>query len=206
MPRLFTYVIPNDGGFAPNPFFGICTLNCCKPVIRRTAQKGDWVAANTAADFPAGPGLLVYAMRVTDKMTMGEYEAWTRRELPEKIPSSRSRDYRRRAGDSMYDFSDDPPTRRRDGFHAPEEMGHDLSGVYTLLSDHFYYFGAQPVEVPPHLLPVIHLGRGHKSAKNDPYVEDFVAWITTEFEPNKLYGMPRGMPQTFERVEIGRRP
>jgi Nucleotide modification associated domain 2 len=28
MPRLFTYVIPNDGGFAPNPFFGACTLNC----------------------------------------------------------------------------------------------------------------------------------------------------------------------------------
>jgi len=66
MPRLFTYVIPNDGGFAPNPFIGVCALNCCKPVIRRTTQKGDWVAANTAADFPAGPGLLVYAMRVTD--------------------------------------------------------------------------------------------------------------------------------------------
>ena len=45
MPRLFTYVIPNDGGFAPNPFIGVCTLNCCKPVIRRTTQKGDWVAA-----------------------------------------------------------------------------------------------------------------------------------------------------------------
>jgi hypothetical protein len=123
MPRLFTYVIPNDGGFAPNPFFGVCTLNCCKPVIRRTAQKGDWVAANTAADFPAGPGLLVYAMRVTAKMTMGEYDAWTRHELPEKIPSARSRDYRRRAGDSMYNFSDETLTRRRDGFHVPEEMG-----------------------------------------------------------------------------------
>ncbi len=72
---------------------------------------------------------------------MGEYDAWTRGELPEKIPSARSRDYRRRAGDSMYDFGDDPPTRRRDGFHVPEEMGHDLCGVYTLLSDHFNYFG-----------------------------------------------------------------
>jgi hypothetical protein len=33
-----------------------------------------------------------------------------------------------------------------------------------------------------------------------------VAWITAEFEPNKLYGMPQGMPKTFERVEICRRP
>jgi hypothetical protein len=27
-----------------------------------------------------------------------------------------------------------------------------------------------------------------------------------EFESNKLYGMPRGMPHTFERIEIGRKP
>lgn len=203
--RLFTYVIPNDTGFAPNPFHGVLTLNCCKPVIRRTAQVGDWVAANTAADFPAGPGLLVYAMRVTDKKTMAEYDAWTRRELPEKIPSARSRDYGRRAGDSMYDFSDDPPSRRRDGFHTSEDMGQDLSGVYTLLSDHFYYFGGLPVEIPEHLRPVIHGGRAHKSDKNAPHVGDFVAWVTSEFEPNRIYGMPRGMPQTFEFVKIGKR-
>jgi hypothetical protein len=92
------------------------------------------------------------------------------------------------------------------GFTCQRRWGNDLSGVYTLLSDHFYYFGGLPVEVPEHLRPVIHLGRGHKSAKNDPYVEGFVAWITTKFEPNRLYGMPRGMPQTFERVEIGRKP
>ena len=29
-----------------------------------------------AADFPAGRGLLVYAIRVTDKKTMAEYDAW----------------------------------------------------------------------------------------------------------------------------------
>jgi hypothetical protein len=77
MPRLFTYVITTDAGFAPNPFHGVCTLNCCKPVIRRVAQVGDWVAANTSADFPAGPGLLLYAMRITSKMPMSEYDAWT---------------------------------------------------------------------------------------------------------------------------------
>jgi hypothetical protein len=38
--RLFTYVITHDGGFAPNPFHGVLTLNCCKPDIRRTAQEG----------------------------------------------------------------------------------------------------------------------------------------------------------------------
>jgi len=27
MPRLFTYVIPNGEGFAPNSFHDVCTLN-----------------------------------------------------------------------------------------------------------------------------------------------------------------------------------
>ena len=167
---------------------------------------GDWAAANSAAGFPAGHGLLVYAMRVTDKKTMARYDAWSRRELPEKIPSARSRDYGRRAGDSMYDFDIDPPSRRRDGFHSLEEMDTDLDGVYTLLSDHFYYFGGLPVEVPEHLRPVIHKGRGHKWRPNEPYVEDFAAWIESESEPNRLYRMPHGVPRTHEFVKIGERP
>jgi hypothetical protein len=44
MTRLFTYVITQDGGFAPNPFHGVLTLNCCKPEIRKLAEVGDWVA------------------------------------------------------------------------------------------------------------------------------------------------------------------
>jgi hypothetical protein len=205
VPRLFTYVIRDDGGFAPNPFHSVCTLNCCKPVIRRVAQEGDWVAANTAANFPAGGGLLVYAMQVTRKMLMSEYDAFTRHEMPEKIPPPEGGDYRRRAGDSIYDFSGDAPIQRP-GFHGPGNVASDLSGVYTLLSDHFYYFGGLPVELPRHLQPVIHRGRAHSSNTNDSYVEPFVAWITSEFESNKLYGPPRGIPQSVERVQIRRKP
>ena len=106
----------------------------------------------------------------------------------------------------MCDFGTDPPTpggatgftcRRR--WDALGEQGVGCG------RGHLYYFGGLPVEVPEHLRPVIHLGRGYKSVKNGPYVEDFVAWITTEFEPNRLYGMPRGVPQTLERVEISRK-
>ena len=104
----------------------------------------------------------------------------------------------------MYDFSQDPPARRRDGFHPPEEMERDLRGDYTLLSEQFYYFGGLPVEIPEHLQPIIHEGRAHSSDKNDPYIEPFVAWITSEFEPNRLYWMPSNMPQTWKRVQIGR--
>jgi hypothetical protein len=41
MKKLYSYCIPVDDGAAPNPFWDICTLVICKPVIRRTAQIGD---------------------------------------------------------------------------------------------------------------------------------------------------------------------
>ena len=205
MSRLFTYRIVDDAGHAPNPFWDVCTLTICKPLIRSAAQVGDWVAGITAACWPEGSGLLVYAMRVTAKMTMSEDDDWTRRELPEKIPA-RSRDWRRRAGDAIYDFDDDPPTVHKDAFHTVANRKTDLGDRYALLSEHFYYFGGTPLELPEHLRPIIPTGRAHQSPKIDPYVEPFKAWITSEFEANKLYGMPRGMPRSSERVTIGRKP
>ena len=130
MSRLFTYRIVDGTGHAPNPFWDVCTLTICKPLIRSAAQVGDWVAGITAACWPEGSGLLVYAMRVTAKMTMSEDDDWTRRELPEKIPA-RSRDWRRRAGDSIYDFDDDPPTVHKDAFHTVAKRKTDLGGRYA---------------------------------------------------------------------------
>ena len=65
MPKLFSYVIREDTGLAPNAFYGVCTLNCCKPDIRRTAEVGDWVAGFVGSNHPADRDRLVYAMRVT---------------------------------------------------------------------------------------------------------------------------------------------
>jgi hypothetical protein len=202
--QLFTYVITHDGGFAPNPFYGTLTLNCCKPDIRRHAQVGDWVAAFTAAGFPAGRGLLVYAMRVSQKMTMVEYEAWTHNHLPEKIPPQGGglARHERQAGDSQYNFDTDPPTQR-DGFHGPGEAATDLSGGHTLLSGEYYYFGGRPVEVPEYLRPIIHKGRAHKWRPNEPYVEDFQAWLRSSYEPG-IHGWPhKAAPQGPQRVPLG---
>ena len=33
-PRVFSYVVVHDTGFSPNPFHGLLTLACCKPLIR----------------------------------------------------------------------------------------------------------------------------------------------------------------------------
>src|SRR5678816_873168 len=41
--RIYRYIVRVDSGAAPNPFGGWCSLAICKPAIRRTAQRGDWI-------------------------------------------------------------------------------------------------------------------------------------------------------------------
>lgn len=59
MTRIYSYVVRYDSGFAPNPFYGYCTLATCKPDIRRAAEVGDWLVApaTTAALGAAGISL-----------------------------------------------------------------------------------------------------------------------------------------------------
>ena len=69
---LYSYVITRDYGFAPNPFWNICSLATCKPQIRERALMGDWVAgfggANTAISHK-----MVFLMRVDEICTFDEY-------------------------------------------------------------------------------------------------------------------------------------
>lgn len=61
--RVHSYVIDHDLGFAPNPFHRVCTLSACKPLIRRHASLGDYVAGT--GSIPNGlKDRLVYWMRV----------------------------------------------------------------------------------------------------------------------------------------------
>lgn len=74
MARIHSYVVRYDSGFAPNPFYGYCTLATCKPNIRKGADIGDWVVGSGSNDRNVRRGgHLVYAMRVTETMTFDEY-------------------------------------------------------------------------------------------------------------------------------------
>ena len=74
MARIHSYVVRYDSGFAPNPFYGHCTLVTCKPGIRRSAEVGDWVIGSGSNARGVGRGgHLVYGMRVTEVMTLDEY-------------------------------------------------------------------------------------------------------------------------------------
>jgi hypothetical protein len=200
--KLYSYCLRYDGGAAPNPFWGTCTLVICKPAIRRTAVIGDWIVGLGSANSPIGDvsGLVIYAMKVTGKLTLREYDQFCQTYLPKKIPQWQSLDERLRMGDCIYQYDNREYPTMRPAVHCENERRRDLSGKYALLSNHFYYFGDHPIQMPEQLHPIIHTTQGHKSIQNQPYAQIFVNWIEgLGYQKNKLYGKP----QFFKRSCVG---
>ena len=65
MPRLFSYIVEHDTGYAPNPSNDICTLAYCKYPMRPHVREDDYVVGLGKKELG---NRLVYAMRVTEVM------------------------------------------------------------------------------------------------------------------------------------------
>lgn len=184
-PKLFSYSIQHDTGYAPNPFHGICTLNPCKPQIRREAIEGDWVVG-------CKKNRVVYIMKVTAKISMKNYWSLCKNKYPKKIPSQDKFciDPILLCGDSQYDFSGKIPKQLL-GCHGKNEFETDLGGKYTLISTNFIYFGNKSVILPQHLLGIAQdangkwITRARKSIANEPFIKDFNEWFQSMKKLNK---------------------
>lgn len=154
MASIYSYVVRYDSGFAPNPFYGYCTLATCKPDIRRHAEVGDWVvgSASNARGIRRG-GHLVYAMRVTETMSFDAYSADPRFE---KKRPFRNGSRKQSCGDNIY-FRDAPDVDwcQRDSFHSrengqlnPQHVNRDTGVNRVLVSDDFIYQGGTGMAFP----------------------------------------------------------
>src|SRR5690606_38071338 len=83
--KLYSYVVARDFGFAPNPFFGFCTLATCKPRIRKHASVGDWVVGTGAKLTYGYSGRLIYAMKVSEILDFDTY--WNDPRFTQKRPN-----------------------------------------------------------------------------------------------------------------------
>lgn len=201
---LYSYCVRHDAGAAPNPYWGVCTLVICKPAIRRTAEKNDWVVGLGSADSPIGDMSkhVVYAMKVTNRMPMAEYDRFCIEQLPGKVPDWRHSSFARLVGDCIYDFSASDSPLLREGVHDEGNRETDLGGKYALLSDHFWYFGNRPVELPEDLLPIAHPFPGHKSKANTEYVSAFIDWIEGfAIVRNAVHGEPQLRDETMNSID-----
>lgn len=197
MTRLYSYIIKHDGGAAPNPFWGLCTLTICKPTIRRTARIGDWVIGTGSKNSKLSDGKIhdlsdsiVYAMKITDIKSLSDYDSYCNNELKEKIPKWFSKDWRKRMGDCIYDYSNGTNPTLRKGVHNEKNKKKDLSGQNSLVSNHFYYFGEEARVLPKELKGIIKKSQGHLKIENDELIKIFLRWIKT-FKKNKICGDPQ---------------
>jgi len=186
--RLFAYIVTHDNGFAPNPHFGFCTLACCKPVIRRIAQEGDYVVGLSRK---AEGNRLIYAMEVCEKLTFASY--WKDERFEKKKADPDSKNALRRAGDNIYepiqDNALDPSGYKQhpslhsnpSGDENQNTKHHDLGGEYVLIAPegHFIYRPPFAVELPEKLRRAfLTLSRGHRSR----FTEEEVSAFKTFFE------------------------
>ncbi len=197
MTKIYSYILKIDDGAAPNPFWQVCTLTICKPAIRRKAQIGDWVIGTGSknAKLEDGKiydfsGRIVYAMKITDKKTLKEYDEYCNYKLKNKIPNWKAKNWRLHVGDCIYDYSKALSPSIRKSVHNEGNRLIDLGGQYSLLSKHFYYFGIEPKQLPVELVELVKKNRGHKKIERTDLIQEFEKWIG-QFEKNKLYAEPQ---------------
>lgn len=183
--RAFSYVVTHDTGFAPNPFWGFCTLANCKPQIRRTAKPGDWVFG-LGSPRNVGNGKLVYAMRVDEVLTFEEYDADPR--FACKKPNLCG-DPREQCGDNIYFKNRRGGWKQRRSFHGPDAMKTDSGGKNVLVGSHYFYFGENAVTIPARFRALVHKGRGHRCNFPPGTVERFIEWLHDNQEPG-MHGEP----------------
>ena len=180
--RLHSYVVAIDDGFAPNPFYGYCTLATCKPKIRRYAKIGDWILG-TGPKRKNRQGSLVYAMRVTEKMDFDSY--WADPRFEDKRPSL-FQSVRKSRGDNIYHtaldgnrwIQEDSCHSNQNGTPNATHIAHDTDPATMLISNDFIYHGGGPIRLIPVFNGVdVCARRGHKSKFDDIVIKAFVDWI-----------------------------
>ena len=192
--RLYSYIVARDYGFAPNPFYGFCTLATCKPQIRKKGEIGDWIIG-TGSKSKGRDGRLVYAMRVTEAMSFDEY--WADSRFHRKRPDMHA-SMKKAFGDNIYYRDNDTsPWRQLDSHHSYDDgtqndrnVRNDTQVNRVLVSNDFIYWGGNGPTVPTFWEETVcHSTQGHRCSFPSEVVEDFVAWLRT-FDESGYCGIP----------------
>jgi hypothetical protein len=159
-----------DTGFAPNPYHGVLTLATCKPVIRRCAKVGDWIAGWTANNVHDKDGnvidfrdnqKLIYLAKIDEVMPLKEYWEKYKDKRPHKIGGSSKNakggcsNHGTRSdnncsnydsGDNIYEWNGNEYIQHPNRDHEEKDRDHDISGINALICKEFYYFGVNNAE------------------------------------------------------------
>ena len=195
---LLSYIVARDYGFAPNPFFGYCTLATCKPRLRQHAAIGDWVVGTGAKTRYNLRGYLVFAMRVDEEMDFDSY--WNDPRFLCKQPSLNG-SLKQLYGDNIY-YQQDDKWIQVDSHHSlatgqpnPRNVDRDTSVNRLLISQTFVYYGTDAPLIPRRFRPykptgenICCSGRGYHRLSQQ-LATAFEAWLRSRGEWG-VHGMP----------------
>lgn len=184
--KLFSYVVARDFGFAPNPFYGICTLATCKPDVRRLANVGDWVVGTGSANYGL-TGRIVYAMEVTEALTFNEY--WSDARFFNKKPILNG-SLKQAFGDNIYSqrgkkwIQADSHHSFAGGKQNVANIKNDTKTNRILVSNNFRYWGAEAPLIPARFRKKgekdICIVRGFKYKFPEDIATSFIEWLRAQ--------------------------
>lgn len=206
MTNVYLYVVDRDFGFAPNPFHGLCTLATCKPRTRKGARVGDWVVGMGGGRLKA-TGKCIFAMKVSQLETFDSY--WSSPLYKDKKPL-RNGSRKMIVGDNIY-WQEEGEWRQLNSHHSfpdgspnPHNILNDTQTNVVLVSNYFFYFGENAVEIPDKILTDL----GYKNRQDHrkfSYQQacPLVDYLVKNFEINRLYGDPFDFEYAKSRYSKG---
>lgn len=160
-PRIYYYILKIDLGAAPCIENGFLTLAICKPAIRRTAKKGDWLIGFT----PKNEGhKLAYIAEITDEPIEGQ-DYYNNPKYNKRL-------------DNIYIFENHEYSLKNEKIHKEKNVITDVgdkpkySNAFVLKSEKFSDFRDNPKSLPsdkfPYLLEKLgRLTQGHRVNHSD---------------------------------------
>lgn len=203
--KLYSYIVARDFGFAPNPFFGFCTLATCKPRIRAGASVGDWIIGTGAKTRYAFNGRLIYAMQVGEILDFNTY--WNDPRFLRKRPNLNG-SLKVIYGDNIYRHEGkrwiqaDSHHSLENGRQNKANIARDTSVDRLLVATKFVYWGKAAPVIPKQFCPfhktdedICFKTRGHRIF-GDELAKAFAAWL----EYQGKWGF-QGAPLEFAKHE-----
>ena len=150
---IWSYVVAYDGGTAPCVDNNLLSLCICKPMIRRSANVGDWIIGFTRRNI--GVKKICYVAEVTKKISMEEYFL---------EPKKRS--------DKIYKYNNNDFIHNGGNIHSsPKHWRTDLGGKFCLISRNFWYFGDKFKKLPSEINELYYPYVGQKKNTNQENLE-----------------------------------
>lgn len=186
----YSYIVARDFGFAPNPFGNHCTLATCKPKIRKGAKINDWIFGLSSK---SNGYKLIFAMKVSEKLTFNEY--WKSDEFQYKKPIING-SLKQMYGDNIYFYDENTKKWHQENSHHSLDNGEintlnlnrDTKGKFVLISNEFFYFGREMIEIPESIKNELIIGIGFKKVNQEKAIE-LIDFLNNNYH-HGIYGEP----------------